>query len=108
MIEVTAVVERVRGIDVGTLEVWVQREWIRPRRVAGAIVFEEIDIARVRLIVELRDDLDVGEAAMPVVLSLLDQLHGTRARLHRILGALETVGPQGKVAEALERLGLPP
>ena len=104
MIGIAAVVQRVRGVDVQTLEVWVTQEWVRPRREAGAPVFEEIDVARVQLIVELRDELEVGEAAMPVVLSLLDQLHGARAQVRQVLAALEGVGPEGSVREVLGRL----
>lgn len=104
MIGIAAVVQRVRGLDVHTLEVWVAQDWVRPRREAGAPVFEEIDVARVQLIVELRDELDVGDAAMPVVLSLLDQLHGARAQVRHVLDTLEAVGAEGQVGEVLGRL----
>ena len=86
MIGVGGVVERVPGLDAGTLEVWVARQWVRPRREGGVVVFEEIDVARVRLIVELRDLVGVEEGGMGVVLSLLDQLHAVRAELGRVLG----------------------
>lgn len=83
MISIAAVVQRVGGVDERTLELWVAQDWVRPRRQAGILVFEEIDVARVRLIVELRDELEVGEPALPVVLSLLDQLHAAQAELRR-------------------------
>ena len=86
MISITAVVQRVRGVDERTLEVWVAQEWVRPRRQGGSMVFEEVDVARVRLIVELRDELEVGEGAIPVVLSLLDQLHAAQAEVRRLGG----------------------
>ncbi len=105
MIGLTAVLERVRGVDERTLEVWVAHQWVRPRREAGRPVFEEVDVARVQLIVELRDELEVGEAAIPVVLSLLDQLHATRAHVRRVMSALEGAGPDGSVREVLGRLG---
>ncbi len=105
MIGLTAVLERVQGVDERTLEVWVAHDWVRPRREAGRPVFEEVDVARVQLIVELRDELEVGESAIPVVLSLLDQLHATRAQVRRVMSALEGVGPEGSVREVLGRLG---
>jgi chaperone modulatory protein CbpM len=46
------------------------------------------DVERVRLILELRDVMQVNEEALPVVLSLLDQLYALRRRL-RDLGALD-------------------
>ncbi len=92
MITVSAVLARVQGVDAATLEVWIRQEWVRPHLSEGAPVFEEIDIARLRLIVELRDELDVAEPAIPVVLSLLDQLHGARGDMRRLLAALEAGG----------------
>lgn len=104
MIGIAAVVQRVRGLDVHTLEVWVAQDWVRPRREAGIPVFEEIDVARVQLIVELREELEVGDAAMPVVLSLLDQLHGARAQIRHVLNTMEAVGAEGPVRDVLARL----
>jgi len=52
-------------------------------------VFAEIDIARIRLIRDLRIDLDVDEGTLPLVLSLLDQVYGLRRSLKamgRVLG----------------------
>lgn len=104
MITLSAVMQRVRGVDVDTLQVWIAQDWVRPRRQAGEPVFEEIDIARIRLIVELRDELEVGEPAIPVVLSLLDQLHASRARMRTVLDAMERAGSDGRVADVLSRL----
>jgi chaperone modulatory protein CbpM len=110
MITIAAVVQRVQGLDADTLAVWVAQEWVRPRRQAGQPVFEEIDIARVRLILELRDELAVGEQAIPVVLSLLDQLHATRAQMRRVLEALHGAAEDARVGEVLARIsrGSPP
>lgn len=107
MINIAAVVQRVRGLDPATLEVWIAQDWVRPRREAGAPMFEEIDVARIRLIVELRDDLALGDEAVPVVLSLLDQLHSVRSQVRRVAAALESAGPDGRVAEVLAGLRAP-
>ena len=84
MISIATVVQRIGRVDEPTVEYWVQQDWVRPRRQGGAYVFEEIDVARVQLIVELRDELAVDDGAIPVVLSLLDQLHATRAEMRRL------------------------
>lgn len=102
MITMQAVVARVRGVDEHTLTVWVREEWVRPRRDAGQPVFEEVDVARVQLIAELRE-LEVGDGAMPVVLSLLDQLHEARGHMRRLCAALE--GDEGVRAAVAGRLG---
>lgn len=107
MITVAAVLARVHGLDADTLEVWIAQEWVRPRREAGLPVFEEIDVARVRLILELRDEMAVGEPAIPVVLSLLDQLHAARAQMQRLAVALEGAGPNETAGQIMARLRRP-
>ncbi len=69
------------GLPGADLERWIANAWVRPDGRAGAYAFREIDLARVRLILLLRDDLEVDEAALPVVLLLLDQLYDLRRRL---------------------------
>ena len=98
------VLARVRGLDVETLEVWIAQDWVRPRRQGGMPVFEEIDVARVRLILELRDEMAVGEPAIPVVLSLLDQLHAARGEMRRMVEALERAGPEERARDVVLRL----
>ena len=88
MITLNAVLDRVPSLNADTLHVWITQEWIRPLRQGGEPVFEEVDVARVRLIVELRDELEMGEAAIPVVLSLIDELHATRRDMRRLAEVL--------------------
>jgi chaperone modulatory protein CbpM len=69
---------------------WVARGWVVPDRDgAGAWVFADIDVARIRLIRDLRRDLDVSEDAVPLVLSLLDQLYSLRAAVRALSRAIE-------------------
>lgn len=46
--------------------------------------------ARVRLICTLTYELDVDDSALPLVLSLLDQLYDTRQRLFSLTRAIKT------------------
>ena len=62
---------------------WIAEGHVRPETAGGQLGFTEIDAERVRLILELRDDLQVNEEALPVVLSLLDQVYALRRRLRR-------------------------
>ena len=103
MITLAAVLSRVHGVDAATIEVWIAQDWLRPSRRQGAPVFEEVDIARLNLILELRDQLAVDEAAIPVVLSLLDQLHSTRAQLQRLCEALQSA-PDRPARDVIARL----
>ena len=81
------------GIDGTELRIWVEQRWVLPTRQEERLLFDEADMARVRLIRELRSDLLVNEEAMPVVLSLLDQIHGLRRALARLNGAIESASP---------------
>ncbi len=64
----------IRGLDEAELERWIGASLVRAEGVEGARLFEEIDVARIRLIFELRHELEIEEPALPVVLSLMDQL----------------------------------
>lgn len=84
---------RTAGIAVAEIETWVELTWLRPAGSPGRWVFREVDVARVRLIVELRE-LRIDEEAMPVVLSLLDQLYDARRQLRRVVTAIrDAPGP---------------
>jgi chaperone modulatory protein CbpM len=67
---------------------WIGEGHVRAERRGGELVFEEIDAERIRLILELRDVMQVNEEALPIILSLLDQLYALRRRLSG-LGVLE-------------------
>jgi chaperone modulatory protein CbpM len=71
------------------LDRWIGNAWVRPESESGDYLFHEIDIERVRLILQLRDDLQVNEEALPVVLSLLDQVYEMRRRMRRLRDALD-------------------
>src|SRR5579871_5143777 len=72
-----------------TLESYITRTWVRPIQGERGLYFEEIDIARVRLIQQLRHDMQVGDEAMDVVLLLLDQMYSLRARVRRLTAAID-------------------
>jgi chaperone modulatory protein CbpM len=68
---------------------WIERGWVQPESAESGWVFQEIDIARVRLIHDLRRSMEVTEDTIPVVLSLLDQVYELRAQLKAVLRAVE-------------------
>jgi chaperone modulatory protein CbpM len=68
---------------------WVERGWVRVDANGDVMSFTEIDVARCRLVRELRTDLAVGEDVMPVVLSLIDQVNELRAALKAVRHAIE-------------------
>ena len=88
MISIEVLIAELAGLPRADLERWIDNAWVRPERLAGSYQFREIDVARVRLIQELRDEMDVNEGALPVVLSLLDQLYDLRRRMRQLGDAL--------------------
>jgi chaperone modulatory protein CbpM len=63
---------------------WIAEGYVRGEATGGTLCFHEIDVERVRLILDLRHDLAVNEEALPVVLDLLDQVYALRRRLKQL------------------------
>ncbi len=89
MMQLTAVTALFVDLPAQELTGWIERGWVQPESADSGWVFEAIDIARVRLIHDLRRDMDVTEDAIPLVLSLLDQVYELRAQLKAVLLAVE-------------------
>jgi len=75
-------------VDKPVIEEWIALGWVKPVRKKRVYYFEEIDVARIQLIYELHHGMRVERDAMPLVLSLLDQLYGTRARMNKLVAAI--------------------
>ena len=67
---------------------WVENGWVQPGQQAGRRTYREVDVARVRLIRELRYDLRINEEGVEVTLSLMDQVYGLRRELKRLTSAV--------------------
>lgn len=106
MITLFMVVERMPGLEREDLERWIDNDWVRPDQQAGQFLFRDIDVARVRLICDLRDDLEVNDAALPVVLSLLDEVYELRRRFRafgRATCELVPAAIQSGIAERMSK-----
>jgi chaperone modulatory protein CbpM len=53
-----------------------------------------VDLARAQLIRDLRDDLGVNDEGISVILHLLDQVHGLRRSMHRLVNEMRTGRPE--------------
>ena len=89
MIEVQEFLLRAE-LETETLQAWIEARWLIPRQGGTAPVFSEADLARARLIRDLMNDLGVNEEGVPVVLSLVDQVHGLRRALSDLVQAVRT------------------
>jgi chaperone modulatory protein CbpM len=93
MITIEMLCARIEGLQPAELDRWIENQWVRPAGEPGHWLFQEIDVARVRLIRELRQELGLDEDAVPVTLSLLDQLYDARRRTRRLCAIIDRLAP---------------
>jgi chaperone modulatory protein CbpM len=93
MITLEVLVTQFSGLQSQDIERWINNQWVRPDGPPGHYRFGEIDAARVGLILELRDAMAINEDALPVILSLLDQVYDLRRDLRAMKAALGSFAP---------------
>ncbi len=101
---IEGVIALLGGLEAPELLSWVERGWVQPDASGNLWEFREIDVARARLIRDLRHDMEVSDEAMPVVLSLLDQVYDLRRALRRLTDALDRQPPELRAA-VLQAMG---
>jgi chaperone modulatory protein CbpM len=72
------------GLEVQTLDVWLEQRWLMPDQTSAGMKFSDIDVARAHLIRDLKSDFGVNDEGVDVILHLLDQLHGLRRALEQL------------------------
>jgi chaperone modulatory protein CbpM len=90
-------------LDAASLDAWIEAGWLAPRQASPEHAFSELDLARVRLIRDLREGMGVNDEGVAIVLDLLDQVHGLRRALRRVSSALLGL-PEPLRQEILTRL----
>lgn len=88
MITFETVLTRVGGLEGAELSRWIENRWVLPDSRADTFQFREVDLARVRLIHEMRRDFGLDDDALELVLSLLDQVYGLRRQLRVLCTAV--------------------
>ncbi len=83
------VVARVERLNLKELRFWVRQGWLRPAQSETGPIFDELDIARIRLLCDLRKEMSLSNEVLPVVLNLIDRLHQTRRELRALAKALD-------------------
>jgi len=82
------VVARIKRVTLRDLRFWVREGWVRPAHGEAGPVYDNVDIARIRLLCDLKKDMSLSSDALPVVLTLIDRLHETRRELRALKEAL--------------------
>ena len=88
------------------IERWIARGLVRRAATTEADALEPIDLARLRLLNELADDLGLDEDTVEAVVALIDQVHTLRTELRLVAAAISEQPPQTReaIAGALRRL----
>lgn len=72
-------------LDERTLDIWIEEEWLASSELKTERTFSEAEIARVKLISDLIEELGVNVEGVGIILHLLDQVHGLRSVMANIL-----------------------
>lgn len=91
------ILDAIPGLTRARLVTFIETEMVMPlrREHQGTPVhlFRQVDCARVQLMCELADDLELDEEAIGVVIALIDQLHAARQDLLAITRAVQVESP---------------
>ena len=69
------------GVQIQTLEFWIEQEWLVPDQMPSGPTFTEVEVVGARLIQDLTSNLGVNEEGVDIILHLMDQIHGLRRAL---------------------------
>ena len=89
------------------VERWVARGLLRPTGGTDTWTFEQVDVARARLLAELADDIGFDDDTVETVVGLVDQVHTLRGQLDLLARAIAEQPPATReaIASTLRRLG---
>ncbi|MDO8884208.1 MAG: hypothetical protein U0934_04290 [Pseudotabrizicola sp.] len=91
------VIAAVPGLTRTRLVAFIETEVVVPLRredgAVSALVFRQVDVARMTMLCNLAEDLELDDATLPVVIALIDKLHATRQDLLAITRAVAAEPP---------------
>ena len=93
-------------IDVIQLDLWIEQGWLIPETSDGRRQFRDADVARARLILDLMGNMGVNEAGVDIVMELVDELHGLRGTMGKLMTAIskQERDVQHRLFESLEEI----
>jgi chaperone modulatory protein CbpM len=88
------------------IERWIARGLVRRAASTEADALEPIDLARLRLLNELSDDLGLDDDTVEAVVALIDQVHTLRSELKLVALAIaeQPAETRKSIAAALRQL----
>lgn len=98
------VLARIDPLDADELTLWIEQQWILPARRSGRYEFNDMDMARLRLIHDIRYTFELDTSAVPLMLSLLDQVYDNRRQVRALLDAIRQE-PEAVQRSIFKRVG---
>lgn len=91
------IIAAIPGLTRTRLVAFIETEVVVPLRrqdgAASALVFRQVDVARMQVLCNLAEDLELDDAALSVVVALIDKLHAARQDLLAIARAVAAEPP---------------
>jgi chaperone modulatory protein CbpM len=88
MIRETELIAHFTVLERQVLLTWIEEGVIAPHRDEEGYLFDQIDESRVALACDLHYRMGLEHASLPVILSLIDQLHDARHHLRTLTHAV--------------------
>ena len=90
-------------LEHNVLTTWVEEGLVKPACDHDGYLFDQVDQSRVALACDLHYRMGLEHASLPIILSLVDQIHDVRHRLRTITLALADQ-PESVRLEIMRRL----
>ena len=104
MIRETDLIAQFTALERQVLLTWIEEGVIAPHRDEEGYLFDRVDESRVALACDLHYRMGLEHASLPVILSLIDQLHHARHHLRALTRAVAEQ-PEAVQQEITLRLG---
>jgi len=88
MIRENDLIARHTYLERQVLLIWIEEGVIAPQRDEQGYLFDQVDESRVALACDLHYRMGLEHASLPVILSLIDQLHDARRHLRALTRAV--------------------
>jgi chaperone modulatory protein CbpM len=88
MIRETELIAQFTYLERRVLLTWIEDGVVAPQRDDEGYLFDPVDEARVALACDLHYRMGLEHASLPVILSLIDQLHDARRHLRALTKAV--------------------
>ena len=88
MIRETELIAQFTVLERRVLTTWIEEGVIAPERDDEGYMFDQVDESRVALACDLHYRMGLEHASLPIILSLIDQLHDARHHLRALTRAV--------------------